>query len=76
MTALEQVQETLSQSTALYPEGLSFADLGDTDGCPKWRLVTRVLGLSLSASLSAVPNPENRYGLIANGVADDIIAGD
>jgi hypothetical protein len=31
MTSLEQVQETLSQLTALYPESLSYADLGDTD---------------------------------------------
>jgi hypothetical protein len=31
MTSLEQVQETLSQLTALYPESLSYADLDDTD---------------------------------------------
>ncbi|TNC93340.1 MAG: hypothetical protein FD119_4092 [Stygiobacter sp.] len=31
MTALEQVQETLSQLTALYPESLSYADLDDAD---------------------------------------------
>lgn len=31
MTALEQVQETLSQLTALYPESLSYADLDETD---------------------------------------------
>ncbi len=31
MTSLEQVQETLSQLTALYPESLSYADPGDTD---------------------------------------------
>ena len=29
MTALEQVQETLSQLTALYPESLSYASLDD-----------------------------------------------
>jgi hypothetical protein len=31
MTSLEQVQETLSQLTALYPESLSYADLSDSD---------------------------------------------
>ncbi len=31
MTSLEQVQETLSELTALYPESLSDADLGDAD---------------------------------------------
>lgn len=31
MTSLEQVQETLSQLTALYPESLSYADLDDVD---------------------------------------------
>lgn len=31
MTALEQVQETLSQLTALYPESLSYADLDEAD---------------------------------------------
>ncbi len=31
MTALEQVQEALSQLTALYPESLSFADLDEAD---------------------------------------------
>ena len=31
MTSLEQIQETLSQLTALYPESLSYADPGDTD---------------------------------------------
>ena len=31
MTTLEQVQETLSQLTALYPESLSYADLDDAD---------------------------------------------
>jgi hypothetical protein len=31
MTSLEQVQKTLSQLTALYPESLSYADPGDTD---------------------------------------------
>ena len=31
MIALEQVQETLSQLTALYPESLSYADLGEAD---------------------------------------------
>ncbi|HCB1593324.1 TPA: transposase [Enterobacter asburiae] len=31
MTALEQVQETLSQMTALYPESLSYADLDEAD---------------------------------------------
>ncbi|HYN77853.1 MAG TPA: hypothetical protein VES73_08675 [Lamprocystis sp. (in: g-proteobacteria)] len=29
MTSLEQVQNTLSQLTALYPESLSYADLDD-----------------------------------------------
>lgn len=29
MTSLEQVQDTLSQLTALYPESLSYADLDD-----------------------------------------------
>lgn len=31
MTSLEQVQETLSQLTALYPESLSYADLDDAE---------------------------------------------
>ena len=31
MTALKQVQETLSQLTALYPESLSYADLDDVE---------------------------------------------
>jgi hypothetical protein len=31
MTALEQVQETLSQLTVLYPESLSYADSDDAD---------------------------------------------
>ena len=31
MTSLEQVQETLSQLTALYPESLSYGDLDDTN---------------------------------------------
>jgi hypothetical protein len=31
MASLEQVQETLSQLTELYPESLSYADLDDSD---------------------------------------------
>ena len=31
MSSLEQIQETLSLLTALYPESLSYADPGDTD---------------------------------------------
>lgn len=31
MTALEQIRETLSQMTALYPESLSYADLDEAD---------------------------------------------
>lgn len=31
MTALEQVQKTLSQMTALYPESFSYAGLDETD---------------------------------------------
>lgn len=31
MTSLEQVQETLSRLTALYPESLSYADLNDVE---------------------------------------------
>jgi hypothetical protein len=31
MTALEQVQETLSQLSALYPESLSYANLDEAD---------------------------------------------
>ena len=31
MSSLEQVQETLSQLTELYPESLSWADLDDAD---------------------------------------------
>lgn len=31
MTSLKQVQKTLSQLTALYPESLSYGDLGDVD---------------------------------------------
>jgi hypothetical protein len=31
MTTLKQAQKTLSQVTALYPESLSYGDLGDVD---------------------------------------------
>jgi hypothetical protein len=31
MSSLEQIQETLSQLTELYPESLSSADLDDAD---------------------------------------------
>ncbi len=48
MNSLEQVQDTLSKLTALYPEGLSYAGLDDAEGKDdKWRRVTRVLGLPL-----------------------------